>query len=554
MSHPQRYRWIRRTVALLLLLLLATAVAWPLLAMLQQALGGFPGALHATLAEPAIQESALRTIAVALLSCGLASLLAVPAALAGARAPLPLRRLMVAIGVLPLLVPPFYTAALFRELVTDLLAASAIGEPAGGRFDRASLELALVYAVHYMPLMLLTTLAGLRRVDPALLESARNLGARRWTAFRVVTLPLALPGFLLGAALLVLKVIEDVATPVTLGVEAMLAPRLMTGIRDGAQDPVIATLGLLLLVLSLLVTILAWSALAPPAAPRGNAGPAFPRSADRGRASGLFAVLLIGATASLPFVLATHGWHLNAAAEASVKTLRSLVTMTQGGPLQVAALSAVILLMLAVPTQVLLRSADAAAVATRVMLTLLFAVPWPLLAIAVSRLPAMAAPADPVVPGLPLTAGMLALAVLLAVKTLPLLPHLLRGWQAMIGPAHDELTRSIGAARSSVRLRQALPLPPALLLATLAFGLAVAFNEWSIPLLLGDAQATLASRLFDLTMAHGGPGDTAAIGLLLALVLLGVATLLPAVATFAALGRRRPPPPLRQPLADEDSA
>ena len=86
MPHPQRYQWIRRTVALLLLVVLATAVAWPLVQLLQQAVGEAPGALHAALAEPLVQESALRTLAVALLSCGLAALIAVPAALGGAPA------------------------------------------------------------------------------------------------------------------------------------------------------------------------------------------------------------------------------------------------------------------------------------------------------------------------------------------------------------------------------------------------------------------------------------------------------------------------------------
>jgi NitT/TauT family transport system permease protein len=47
-------------------------------------------------------------------------------------------------------------------------------------------------------IVLLNTLAAVSGVDPDLVKAARTLGADRWTIFRKVVIPAALPGILLG--------------------------------------------------------------------------------------------------------------------------------------------------------------------------------------------------------------------------------------------------------------------------------------------------------------------------------------------------------------------
>ncbi len=61
--------------------------------------------------------------------------------------------------------------------------------------------LPLAYFVRNLPLVFRSTYASLEQFEPALEESARNLGAGWWFAFRKVMLPLIAPGVLAGALL-----------------------------------------------------------------------------------------------------------------------------------------------------------------------------------------------------------------------------------------------------------------------------------------------------------------------------------------------------------------
>ena len=64
-------------------------------------------------------------------------------------------------------------------------------------YKPGAIVLGLLYA--YIPLMILPIYSSLVRIDPAMKEAAINLGATPAQALRQVTLPLALPGVLIGA-------------------------------------------------------------------------------------------------------------------------------------------------------------------------------------------------------------------------------------------------------------------------------------------------------------------------------------------------------------------
>ena len=61
------------------------------------------------------------------------------------------------------------------------------------------------------PYILRTTSASLVQLDPALLDSARSLGAGPWFTFRTVTLPLVAPGIAAGAFLAFMASFDNVA-------------------------------------------------------------------------------------------------------------------------------------------------------------------------------------------------------------------------------------------------------------------------------------------------------------------------------------------------------
>ena len=124
-----------------------------------------------------------------------------PAAYALARARFPGRGLAIALVELPLVLPPAVAgiallAAFGRSgLLGGSLSALGLSIP----FTQAAVVLAIVFVAS--PFYLRQAIASFAAVDPALLDASRTLGARPFTTFRRVALPLAAAGLGAGSAL-----------------------------------------------------------------------------------------------------------------------------------------------------------------------------------------------------------------------------------------------------------------------------------------------------------------------------------------------------------------
>lgn len=73
----------------------------------------------------------------------------------------------------------------------------------------------LVYA--YLPFFILPLYASLVKMDTRLLEAAYDLGARPFTAFRQITLPLSMPGVISGSMLVFIPAVGEYVVPEMLG-------------------------------------------------------------------------------------------------------------------------------------------------------------------------------------------------------------------------------------------------------------------------------------------------------------------------------------------------
>jgi putative spermidine/putrescine transport system permease protein len=75
-----------------------------------------------------------------------------------------------------------------------------------------------VGSVHvFLPMMVLPLSAALGKINPAVEEAARTLGASSLDVFRRVTLPLSLPGLAVGATLVFSLTASSFVTPALLG-------------------------------------------------------------------------------------------------------------------------------------------------------------------------------------------------------------------------------------------------------------------------------------------------------------------------------------------------
>lgn len=146
-----------------------------------------PADLWELLARPRIGELLRNTVVLSLACMGATVVLGTALAVLVERTDLPGRRLWHGMLVAPLAVPAFVNGYAWVSLDRSI-------HGFGGAF--------LVVTLSYYPLVYLPVVAVLRRLDPALEETAWSLGHSRAHAFRSVVLPQLRPA-LLGGALLV---------------------------------------------------------------------------------------------------------------------------------------------------------------------------------------------------------------------------------------------------------------------------------------------------------------------------------------------------------------
>lgn len=129
--------------------------------------------------------------------------------------------------LLILVVIPFWTSFLIRTyawmliLSTEglinrvLLGLHLIHSPLRLLYTSLAVFIGLVYG--NLPFMILPLYSSLRKVDPAWLEAAHDLGAGRWRAFCRITLPLSKSGLAAGCVLVFISSVGAFITPDLLG-------------------------------------------------------------------------------------------------------------------------------------------------------------------------------------------------------------------------------------------------------------------------------------------------------------------------------------------------
>ena len=210
----------KRTVLTAALLLLTAAGLLPLLAMLLKSVtvdGHWSFAYYYDLFSSDRPFELLRNSSIlAALTTLLATGAGVPLAVLFARTDLPLRRMFTVLFTIPLLLPPYITAVSWFHLVGRQGLFSRVW---GERFaEWTSSQLlglpgcVLVLVPTFLPIPMLLTMAYLHGVDQRLEEAGRLVAG--WGAvLRKITLPLILPGVVLGATLVFLLSLGELGVP-----------------------------------------------------------------------------------------------------------------------------------------------------------------------------------------------------------------------------------------------------------------------------------------------------------------------------------------------------
>jgi spermidine/putrescine transport system permease protein len=113
----------------------------------------------------------------------------------------------------------------------------------------------IAFCIGFVAIVVRSRLAGM---DESLTEAARDLGATPWEAFRLVTLPLIMPGIVAGALMAFTLSIDDfVITFFTAGPDSVTLPLQIYSMIKIAVTPEVNAVSTLLMLLTLVLIVIA---------------------------------------------------------------------------------------------------------------------------------------------------------------------------------------------------------------------------------------------------------------------------------------------------------
>ncbi|WP_116654710.1 ABC transporter permease subunit [Pelagibacterium sediminicola] len=174
--------------------------------------------------------------------------------------------------LLMLVILPFWTSFLLRVyawmgflsrngIINNILMALGItDQPLTMLQTEGAVFVGIVYT--YLPFMVLPLYTTLVKLDQSLIEASADLGARPFTTFRTVILPLSMPGVIAGSMLVFIPAIGEFVIPALLGgAETLMIGRVLWDEFFANRDwPVASAVAIVMLVILLIPILLLNSA------------------------------------------------------------------------------------------------------------------------------------------------------------------------------------------------------------------------------------------------------------------------------------------------------
>lgn len=444
------------------------------------------------------------------------------------------------LGFIPLIMPPF-VGAIAMQLIfgrngsINLLLSEHLG--VNIPFMEGLNGVILVQSIHYFPFILINLSASLRNIDRSMEEAAQNLGSYGMRLFRKIVFPLAMPGYVAGAALVFIKVFDDLGTPLLLNVNNMLAPQAYLRISSvGISDPMGYVISVILVafsILSLWASFLVMRGKDYATVQKGGGGMAKRdlKPLEKVAAYGVVAlILLVVLSPHIGLALLSFGTIWSYAPLPDAYTVQNYVTMWQGSKTFI--MNTVLYAGIAATLDVIIGTAIAyIVIRTKIfgrkgldyLATAALAVPGVVLGIGYLR---TFHSVDVPFVGEPLASWWVIIALALMVRRLP---YALRACMAalqQVSLALEEAAESLGATKRRTIQKVVVPLMTGGILAGFVTSFATAAVELSATIMLVSANedAPLSYGIYLFMQTPSGRGAGAALGIV-AVIVVAIGTI-----------------------------
>lgn len=281
-----------RVVAIVLGALLLAVIVLPQLRLLRAAFLGEDGGLTLVnvarfLGGARYRQGLANTALVGLVSTVLALAIGVPIGFLYARYRLPFRTEVLTLATLSTVSPPFLGAYVWMMLLGWSGPVARALRAAGVPFESIMGFHGIVWVTVWSSVGLVVLFAhdAFVSADPSLEEAALGVGASRWRAAMRITVPLAAPGILTAAYLILMAVLTDFGTPKIVGGDVPMLPVLVYHdyLAEVSGNPAMAaTASLAMLAISTLLLMLQRFFLARRSFAIAGTRRAVPRALSRG--------------------------------------------------------------------------------------------------------------------------------------------------------------------------------------------------------------------------------------------------------------------------------
>ena len=207
-------------------------------------------------------ESILNSIKIGIAATIMSSIISIPLAFLMVRYDFPGKRILQALLLIPLVMPPFVGAIGMKQLfarygsVNLLLMQLGILSSPIDWFGGGFIGIIVLEALHLYPFLYLSVAAALANIDPTLEEQAENFGASGFRLFRTVTFPLMMPGYLAGATIVFIWAFTDLGTPLIFEYRKVVPPIIFTMSQDISINPMGYALTVFTLIISVIFVVL----------------------------------------------------------------------------------------------------------------------------------------------------------------------------------------------------------------------------------------------------------------------------------------------------------
>jgi iron(III) transport system permease protein len=248
------YAMPKRWAVPIFLLALAAIVSFFLFPLFETVRGGFLDVdghftfayLREALTNPIYRQSFFNSLTVASLTTLTALALAMPLAFFSCRYEFPLKKILSALALTPMILPPFVGAIGVMKIfgchgvLNAILCKLCLMDhfPAIDWLGRYRLGgVVLFQALSLYPILFLNISAALANVDPAQEEAAANLGCTGLKRFWLITMPLIRPGVFAGLTIVFIWSFTELGVPLIFNYDRVLPVQIFGMLKELGNNP-----------------------------------------------------------------------------------------------------------------------------------------------------------------------------------------------------------------------------------------------------------------------------------------------------------------------------